>query len=81
MPPKETVRHNGPAIRAIRQIRGYTIAELARRVNITSQAMSNIELENKRLSTALANRIAQALAVDLPALLRDPTSQPQNTAG
>jgi transcriptional regulator with XRE-family HTH domain len=67
-----TVRHNGKAIRAIREIRGYSVAELARLVEITGGAMSNIERENKRLSAALANRIARELVIDVAAILRDP---------
>jgi len=69
MPPTRIVKHNGAAIRAIRQIRGYSIAELARRVDVTAQALSNIERENKRSSATLANRIATALSVDLAAIV------------
>jgi transcriptional regulator with XRE-family HTH domain len=69
MPPTRTVCHNGAAIRAIREIRGFTVAELARRVEMTSQALSNIEKENKRVSAPLANRIARELAVDINAIL------------
>jgi transcriptional regulator with XRE-family HTH domain len=72
MPPIKTVRHNGTAIRAIREIRGYTVADLARLLNVTSGALSNIEKENKRLSVPLANRIAGALVIDVGAILRDP---------
>jgi transcriptional regulator with XRE-family HTH domain len=69
VPPTRTVHHNGAAIRAIRELRGHSVAELARRLDITGQALSNIELENKRLSVALANRIARELAVELGAIL------------
>jgi transcriptional regulator with XRE-family HTH domain len=71
VPPTRTVNHNGPAIRAFREIRGLSIAELARRVDITSQALSNIECENKRVSAALANRIARELTIEVAAILRD----------
>jgi transcriptional regulator with XRE-family HTH domain len=72
VPPTRTVDQNGAAIRAIREIRGYSVADLARRVEITAPALSNIELQRKRLSAALANRIARELAVDIAALLRTP---------
>jgi hypothetical protein len=39
-------------------------------VEITSAALSNIELENKRMSAALANRIARELIIDIAAILR-----------
>jgi transcriptional regulator with XRE-family HTH domain len=63
------VLRNGAAIRAIREIRGLSVAELARRVNVTSPAISNVERMNKRLSAELANRIARALCVDLSAFV------------
>jgi transcriptional regulator with XRE-family HTH domain len=63
------VPHNGAAIRAIREIRGLSVAELARRVDVTSPAISNIERMNKRLSAKLANRIALELCVDLSAFV------------
>ncbi len=69
MPPTPTVDHNGSAIRAIREIRGLSVAELARRTRVTSAAMSNIERNNKRLSKVLANRIARELCVDLAAFV------------
>jgi len=71
VPPTRTVNHNGPAIRAFREIRGLSIAELARRLEITGQALSNIECENKRVSAALANRIARELTIEVAAILRD----------
>jgi transcriptional regulator with XRE-family HTH domain len=73
------VNHNGPAIRAFREIRGLSVAELARRVEVTSAALSNIERENKRVSAALANRIARELVIDVAAILRD-RDEPDPTA-
>jgi transcriptional regulator with XRE-family HTH domain len=69
VPPTRIVRHNGAAIRAFREIRGLSVAELARRSGVTSPALSNIEHHNKRLSAALANRIARELRIDLAAIL------------
>ncbi len=71
MPRTRTVHHNGPAIRAFREIRGLSVAELARRTDVTGAALSNVERENKRLSAALANRIARELCIDLAAILRE----------
>src|ERR1051325_6097146 len=71
VPPIRTVNHNGAAIRAFREIRGLTIAALARRLEITGQALSNIERENKRVSAALANPIARELTIEVAAILRD----------
>jgi transcriptional regulator with XRE-family HTH domain len=72
MPPTPTVRVNGAAIRAFREARGYKVAELASRVEVTSGALRNVELENKLPSVVLANRIARELIIDLAAILRDP---------
>jgi len=72
VPPTPTVRVNGAAIRALRLARGYKVAELAARVAVTSGALRNIELERKRPSVVLANRIARGLSVDLAAILREP---------
>jgi transcriptional regulator with XRE-family HTH domain len=77
MPPVPTIPHNGAAIRAIRLIRGYSVADLARRVAVTSSALSNIERENKRLSVTLANRIARELCVDLAAITCRHDHQPR----
>jgi DNA-binding XRE family transcriptional regulator len=66
-----TVPHNGAAIRAFREIRGLSVAQLARRVEVTGGALSNIERENKRLSVTLANRIARELGVNVAALVWD----------
>jgi transcriptional regulator with XRE-family HTH domain len=71
MPPVRTVPHNGAAVRAFREIRGLSVAELARRVEVTGGAMSNIERETKRLSVILANRIARELGVDVAAIIWD----------
>jgi transcriptional regulator with XRE-family HTH domain len=69
MPPIKTVRHNGSAIRAFREIRGLSVAELARRVEVSGQHISNIEHENKRPSVTLANRIARELVINLNAII------------
>jgi transcriptional regulator with XRE-family HTH domain len=63
--------HNGAAIRAFREIRGLSVAELARRVEITPGALSNIELETKRLSVELANKLADELRVNVAAIIWD----------
>jgi len=68
-----TTRHNGEAIRTIREIRGLTGTALARRVGVTSQTLSKIELERKSTSLVTLNRIAAALSIGVGAILRDPT--------
>ena len=71
MPPLRTVPHNGAAIRTIREIRGLSVAELARRLEMTPGALSNIERETKRLSVILANKIAVELAVNVASFVWD----------
>jgi transcriptional regulator with XRE-family HTH domain len=71
MPPIPTLRTNGATIRAIRKMRGYPTAELARRAACTPGTLTNIEGGRRRPSVELANRIANALGVDLAAILRD----------
>jgi len=74
MPPTRTVPHHGAAIRAMREIQGHTIADFAKRLDITPQALSNIENNKKRLSRRLAQKIAQTLTVDLEAILCNHTN-------
>jgi transcriptional regulator with XRE-family HTH domain len=63
------VLHNGAAIREFRQIRGYSVTELARLVSVCPAALYNLQSENKRLSAVLANRIAHELDVPLAAIV------------
>ncbi|GAA3251234.1 helix-turn-helix domain-containing protein [Nonomuraea helvata] len=63
--------HNGHAIRAIRQAKGLTVTELSRRVGITPQSLSNIELEHRPGSAHTLNRIALHLGISLAAICRD----------
>ncbi|SDI40340.1 Helix-turn-helix [Sinosporangium album] len=72
MPPVETVRHNGPSIRAWRRARGLTITALSKQIEITPSYLSKVERESKTsLSLALACRLASHLKVDLEVLLRE----------
>ncbi|RCV51177.1 helix-turn-helix domain-containing protein [Marinitenerispora sediminis] len=73
VPPKRTIPQNGPAIREFReQLRRLSVTELAKRVGVTPGAISNIETETKKVSIELLNRIADALMVDLAAIVRTP---------
>jgi transcriptional regulator with XRE-family HTH domain len=72
MPPVPTIDHDGNKIRLIRMGRGMSIAELAEHAGITPQALSNIELNTRRLSLTLAQRLAVELRVDLSDITCDP---------
>jgi transcriptional regulator with XRE-family HTH domain len=71
MPPMPTVRQNGPAIRAFREIRGLTVDELAERIGLSSSGLRNVELENRGLTKVKANRLCAALSIPLTAIDRD----------
>lgn len=73
-------RHNGFAIRAIRQARGLSVQELCNAVtaggrDLSAPALRNIELEHRDCRPDLMERIAKALDVDVRALIRIPLSQ------
>ncbi|MUL39595.1 helix-turn-helix transcriptional regulator [Streptomonospora sp. PA3] len=72
MPRTITARVNGAAIRTFRVLRNLNTRELAERVETTAQHISNVELETRPCSAVLAQRIADALAVDCDAILREP---------
>jgi ribosome-binding protein aMBF1 (putative translation factor) len=66
--PKAVTQH-GAAIRTIRLIRGHTVAELARRLQITTSHLSNVEHQNKNASPTLIDRIAEVLLIDPAAII------------
>ncbi|MEV4158981.1 helix-turn-helix domain-containing protein [Nonomuraea dietziae] len=77
----QSISHNGATIRALRQAKGLTVTELARRVGTTPQSLSNLELEHRCGSADMLNRIAFALDVGLDAICRtriatEPTAVP-----
>lgn len=71
----ERVRQ-GATVRALREARGLTVDQLAKRVTLPSGEpmsrayLSNVEAGRKRLTPVLAVRIADVLAVSPVALLR-----------
>jgi len=58
-------------IRKYRQQRGWTLAELAERVNISTPHMSEVERGVKNLNNHLLVRISAALEVSPDKLLKD----------
>lgn len=70
MPPTPTVRQNGHALRAFRQIRGLSVAELAARARVSRPALANWELEHKALPTVKAERLCAILSIPLAAIDR-----------
>lgn len=75
MPPTPTVRQNGSALRAFREMRGYSVADLAERANVSPSALRNWELENKALPTVKAERLCAVLSIRIDAIDRDTRDQ------
>jgi transcriptional regulator with XRE-family HTH domain len=71
MPPIETVRANGAAIRALRQKDGWSINRLADEADVALSALSYYEREIKEPSLRVLNKIAQALGVPVAAICKD----------
>lgn len=71
MPPTPTIRQNGHALRAFREIRGLSVADLAKRAQVTAPALRNWELENRALPTVKAERLCAALSIRIHAIDRD----------
>lgn len=63
-------RQNGFAVRAIRELRGMKVAELAQRVGISDQHVRNIELEHRSATPEDLARIAAVLDIPVLALQR-----------
>lgn len=79
--PPAVPRQNGFAVRAIRQLRGMKVPELAQRVGISDQHVRNIELEHRSSTPEDLARIAQVLDVPVLALQRLPESARQTGVG
>lgn len=71
MPPMPTVRQNGQALREFRQMRGLSVVDLAKLVQVSPSALRNWELEHKSLPTVKAERLCAALSIRLGAIDRD----------
>ncbi|MGS2645955.1 helix-turn-helix domain-containing protein [Streptosporangium sp. G12] len=72
MPPVTTIQQHGPAIRALRIKDGLSVEGLADMVGCVQSVISHIELEDKRPSEQMLNRIARALHVPVAAISREP---------
>lgn len=62
---------DGAAIRRLRKERDLTVRELARRIGITGQALSNVELENKPAGITVLVNAARELGVTVDKILKD----------
>lgn len=67
-----TTRHNGYAIRVIREARGLTVQDLCDKLDLSAPALRNIELEHREAKVELIQRIAIALEVPVQAITRVP---------
>lgn len=59
----------GATIKALREARGLTQEQLARRARLSRPYLANVEVGRKRLSIRSAARVAEALAVPQIALI------------
>lgn len=70
-------RHNGYAVRALRESRGMSVQDLCDRVTkegrpLSAPALRNIELEHREAKIDLIQRIADVLEVPIQAIARSP---------
>lgn len=73
----DSTRHNGYAIRALREARGMSVQDLCNRLTasgreLSAPALRNIELENRDAKIDLIQRIAMTLEVPIQAITREP---------
>ncbi len=66
-----TIRHNGPAIRALRVKSGFKPGEFATKSSISYAHLDNLENERKQASVEVIHRIAMALSVPPECIVRD----------
>lgn len=62
----------GPKIRALRKERGYTLAKLAEKINVSTAFLSNVERDLKKPSVSTLKQISQALNTSVSYLLEAP---------
>lgn len=60
----------GATLRTIRELRGYTVDELAREVGISRPYLANIEAGRKPLSNVLLAKVANELRIRQLAIMR-----------
>ena len=68
--PVSEAQRVGATLRTIREIRGFTVDELAREIGISRPYLANIEAGRKPLSDILLARAATALKVRQLAIMR-----------
>lgn len=73
-PAERLRRHNGIAIRCLREKDGWSQTAFAATVGLTQAGLSNIEIEAKGTTISTLNRIARALSVPVAAILREAVS-------
>lgn len=69
----------GATIRALREMRGLTQEQLARRARLSRPFLGNVECGRKRLSARAAARVADALVVPQTAILAPAPADPDQT--
>lgn len=72
MEQRPTRRANGPAIRALREVRGLRLYELARQAGISNTYLGNIEKQRCDSSVRVLKELAEALGVDVAVIVSDP---------
>lgn len=65
------LKQNGPAIRSIRELAGYSQDGLARATGVTQAALSLIESERSYARVSTLAKIARELRVPLAAITRE----------
>lgn len=72
--PSSSTRHNGLAIRYFRIKSGFKPGDFAARVGVSYPHLDNIENERKDASLEVLYRIAEALDIEVGAIVRDPAT-------
>lgn len=75
-----STRHNGYAIRVLREARGLSVQDLCNRLTsggreLSAPALRNIELEHREARVDLIQRIALVLEVPVQAITRVPLTE------
>lgn len=75
-----STRHNGYAVRALREARGMSVQDLCNKLTaggreLSAPALRNIELEHREAKVELVQRIALALEVPVQAITRVPLTE------
>jgi transcriptional regulator with XRE-family HTH domain len=65
------VKHNGAAIRAIRELRGVGLRQLAQLSGTSPTHLSRVEHEEREASDELRQGIGDALGVSVDAITRE----------